>query len=188
MTYKQTTIDDFLSPSKQDNIKRAKRVSKRLVDNNGLTTEDYNVLNFLKRVALGKKNIQSGTDIMERFGFDNTAQVRTIIKTLRTNKSVDVKIASDSKGYWIPTQDEYIQGVQLMLNKTLSQVETIVNMYPRSEKIIQAVAHLVWKSVDKAAQGQVQIDFNGWEEETINHFAEKYIRRNILEKVNGIEK
>ena len=177
MTYKQTTIDDFLSPSKQDNIKRAKRVSKRLVDNNGLTTEDYNVLNFLKRVALGKKNIQSGTDIMERFGFDNTAQVRTIIKTLRTNKTVDVKIASSPKGYYIPTEEEYIDGIKLMLDKTLSQVETVVNMYPRAEKIIQAVAHVIYKSVDKAPQGQMQIQFNGWENETINHFAEKYMNQ-----------
>ena len=180
-TFHQTSIYDFV---KDTNSKRTPR-SKRLVDNQGLTTDHYNVLNFLKRVALGKANKVSGRDIADRYGFDDTAKVRTIIKKLRIHKSVDVKIASDSKGYWIPTEDEYIQGVQLMLNKTLSQVETIVNMYPRSEKIIQAVAHLVWKSVNKAAQGQVQIDFNGWEEETINHFAEKYMRRNILEKVNG---
>ena len=177
MTFTQYSIYDFVKEVSKQTTKNGKARSKRLVDDKGLTTQDYNVLNFLKRVALGKKNIQSGTDIMERFGFDNTAQVRTIIKTLRTNKTVDVKIASSPKGYWIPTEDEYIQGVQLMLNKTLSQVETIVNMYPRSEKIIQAVAHLVWKSVDKAAQGQVQIDFNGWEEETINHFAEKYMNQ-----------
>lgn len=179
-TFHQTSIYDFV---KETNSKQPR--SKRLVDNQGLTTEHYNVLNFLKRVALGSKNKVSGQDIAERFGFDNTAKVRTIIKTLRTNKSVDVKIASDSKGYWIPTEDEYIQGVQLMLSKTLSQVETIVNMYPRSEKIIQAVAHVVWKGVDKAPQGQTQIQFNGWEEETINHFAEKYQKRNILEKVNS---
>lgn len=184
MTYHQTSIYDFVRDVNNKTLKNGKR-SRRLVDDDGLTTDHYNVLNFLKRVALGKPNTQSGRDIMNRFGYDSTAQVRTIIKTLRTNKSVDVKIASDSKGYWIPTEDEYIQGVQLMLSKTLSQVETIVNMYPRSEKIIQAVAHVVWKGVDKAPQGQTQIQFNGWEEETINHFAEKYQKRNILEKVNG---
>lgn len=178
MTYTQTSIYDFATEVSNKTTKNGKTRSKRLVDNNGLTTEDYNVLNFLKRVALGKKNIQSGKNIMERFGFDNTAQVRTIIKTLRVNKSVDVKIASTPKGYYIPMEDEYIEGVQLMLEKTLSQVETIVNMYPRSEKIIQAVAHLIYKSVDKAPQGQMQIQFNGWENETINRFAEKYANKN----------
>lgn len=176
MTYKQTTIDDFLLPSRQDNLKRARKTSKRLVKNT-MDTTSHNVLDFLKRTALTKSNRVSGQDIAERFGFDNTAQVRQNIKKIRNAPDNAVIIASDSKGYWIPTEDEYIQGVQLMLNKTLSQVETIVNMYPRSEKIIQAVAHLVWKSVDKAAQGQVQIDFNGWEEETINHFAEKYMNQ-----------
>lgn len=178
MTITQYSIYDFVKEVKNTATKNGKARSKRLVDDKGLTTQDYNVLNFLKRVALGKRNIQSGTDIMERFGFDNTAQVRAIIKTLRTNKTVDVKIASSPKGYYIPTEDEYIEGVQLMLDKTLSQVETIVNMYPRAEKIIQAVAHVIYKSVDKAPQGQTQIQFNGWENETINHFAEKYMNLN----------
>ena len=175
MTITQYSIYDFVKEVKNTTTKNGKARSKRLLDDKGLTTQDYNVLNFLKRVALGKRNIQSGTDIMERFGFDNTAQVRAIIKTLRTNKTVDVKIASSPKGYYIPTEDEYIEGVQLMLDKTLSQVETIVNMYPRAEKIIQAVAHVIYKGVDKAPQGQTQIQFNGWENETINHFAEKYM-------------
>jgi hypothetical protein len=173
----QMSIYDFVKEVKNKKLKSGKR-SRRLVDDKGLTTDDYNVLGYLKRVALGSKNKVSGRDIAKRFGFDNTAQVRRIIKTLRTNESVHVKIGSDPKGYWIPTQQEYIESVQLMLNKTLSQIETTVNMYPRAEKIIQAVAGAVYKGIDKAAQGQVQIDFNGWEEETINHFAEKYIKRN----------
>ena len=179
MTFTQYSIYDFVKEVSKQTTKNGKARSKRLVDDKGLTTQDYNVLNFLKRVALGKENKVSGRDIADRYGFDDTAKVRTIIKKLRIHKSVDVKIASDSKGYWIPTEDEYIQGVQLMLNKTLSQVETIVNMYPRSEKIIQAVAHVIYKGVDKAPQGQMQIQFNGWEEETINHFAEKYMEEGI---------
>lgn len=98
MTFTQYSIYDFVKEVSKQTTKNGKARSKRLVDDKGLTTQDYNVLNFLKRVALGKKNIQSGTDIMERFGFDNTAQVRTIIKTLRTNKTIDVKIASSPKG------------------------------------------------------------------------------------------
>ena len=67
MTYKQTTIDDFLLPSKQDNLKRAKRISKRLVKNT-MDTTSHNVLEFLKRTALTKRNRVSGQDIAERFG------------------------------------------------------------------------------------------------------------------------
>ena len=174
MTYKQTTIDDFLSPSKQDNVKRAKRTSKRLVKNT-LDSTDHHVLDFLKRTALTKNNRVSGQEIADRFGFDNTAIVRQHIKKIRNSPQNDVIIASDNKGYWIPTQDEVDEGVALMIGKTLSQVETVINMYPRSAEMIHTLAGWVYKKKDKAVQGQTSIQFNGWQNGIMNKYAEKYL-------------
>ena len=174
MTYKQTTIDDFLLPSKQDNLKRARKTSKRLVKNT-MDTTSHNVLEFLKRTALTKSNRVSGQDIAERFGFDNTAMVRQNIKKIRNAPDNDVIIASDSKGYWIPTQEEADEGVALMIAKTLSQVETVINMYPRSAEMIHTLAGWVYKKKDKAVQGQTSIQFNGWENGIMNKYADKYL-------------
>lgn len=166
MTIKQTTIYDWLEKQPKD--------SKRLVKND-LKTIDHEILNYLKKYALGLKNKVSGQLLATIFNFDSTNKVRYHIKRLRVDPTVSIIIGSDSKGYWIPTEDEYLQAIQFKLNKAISEVETIVNMYPRSAKIIQAVSGYVYKQVDKSVQGQEQIQFNGWENDFINKFADKYM-------------
>ena len=84
-----------------------------------MDTTSHNVLEFLKRTALTKRNRVSGQDIAERFGFDNTAMVRQNIKKIRNAPDNDVIIASDSKGYWIPTQEEADEGDTPMIAKNL---------------------------------------------------------------------
>lgn len=149
--------------------------SKRLVDNSNLNSNDYYVLEYLKQNGLGKKNKVSGSELQKMFGYDSTVKVRNHIKKLRNDPTVDVIIGSDNGGYYIPTQDEYFESVALMLNKTLSQVETIVKMYPRSAKMVHIVASSTYKKVDKAPLRQTQIKFNGWERDFIKRFADDYL-------------
>lgn len=165
-TIKQTSIFDWL-----DNQPKQ---SKRLVKSD-LHTVDYKILDYLKQNALGAKNKVSGQHLAIRFGFDSTAKVRQHIKRLRVDPSIHLLIGSNNSGYWIPTEDEMLDAIKYKLNKAISEVETVINMYPRSAKIIQAVSGYVYKKVDKAPQGQLQIPFNGWEREFVNHYANKYL-------------
>lgn len=172
---KQLSIFDVeVSQDNSNSSSNSSSNSKRLVKTD-LKTQDYVILNYLKKYALGTKNKVSGRHLADVFGFENTAKIRQHIKRLRIDPTVDVIIGSDSGGYYIPTQEEYIGSVQLMLGKTLSQIATIVNMYPRAEKIIQAVAGYHFKRLDKAVEGQTQIQFNGWEREYIKRYADGYL-------------
>lgn len=171
MGLRQTSIYDFLDSQPKN--------SKRLVKTD-LHTLDYQILAYLKKHALGFKNKVSGQRLAVAFGFDSTAKVRNHIKRIRVDPSIHIIIGSDNRGYWIPTEDEYLQAIKFKLNKAISEVETIVNMYPRAAKIIQAVSGYVYKKVDKSVQGQMQIKFNGWEQDMINHYAEKYMKESEL--------
>lgn len=154
----------------------------RLVNNNGLTSLHYRVLDYLKHNALGKENIKNSNDIIEYFYLDSSVQVRNLIRDLRTHPSVDVVIGSTVKGYYIPKQDELIEAVSYMIGKTLSQIETLVNMFPPSADAIHRVAQFFYQKADKAPQGQQQMKFNGWEKDYITRYADDYIKK--LEKGN----
>ena len=163
---KQTSIFDWLGSQPPE--------SKRLVKSD-LHSIDYMVLDYLKNNALGSNNKVTGDKLASVFGYDNTAKIRGHIKRIRVDTSVDVIIGSDNGGYWIPTEEEMLDAVMYKLNKAISEVETVIHMYPRAAKMIQAVCGYVHKKVDKTPQGQMQIQFNGWEREFINRFADKYL-------------
>lgn len=148
-------------------------VSKRLVKKD-LNNLQWSILNYLKKYALGEKNAVSGKHLAFQFGLNNTAEVRAVIKHLRTSSEVSVVIGSNNKGYYIPFEDEYIKSISLMLNKTLSTVETAINLFPASAEIIHKAVGYHYKKVDKGSHNQIQIQFNKWEREIINRYAEKY--------------
>lgn len=175
---KQTSIFDFLD--------KQPKTSKRLVKTD-LQSTGYQILDYLKTNALGCKNKVSGQHLALKFGLETTAMVRYHIKRIRVDPSIHLIIGSDNRGYWIPTEDEYLQAIQYKLNKAISEVETIVNMYPRAAKIIQAVSGYVYNKVDKSVQGQTQIPFNGWEREIINHYADKYVYADKNKLDPGVE-
>jgi len=168
----RTLFDYFSEEVKSSETKKA---SKRLVDNSKLNSNDYFVLDYLKENGLGKGNEVSGWKYQNMLGYNSTFKVREHIKKLRNDPTVDVIIGSNKNGYYIPTEEEYLESVALMLKKTLSQVETIVKMYPRSAKMVHIVASSTYKKVDKSAIGQTQIKFNGWERDFIKRFANDYL-------------
>lgn len=148
-------------------------VSKRLVKKD-LTSLQWSLLEYLKKYALGEKNAVSGKILAYQFDLRNTAEIRKIIKALRTSTEVNVIIGSNNKGYYIPFKDEYIDSISLMLNKTLSMVETAINLFPASADIMHKAVGFHYKKRDKGVHNQIQIQFNGWEREVINRYAEKY--------------
>lgn len=152
-------------------------VSKRLVKKD-LNNLQWSILNYLKEYALGEKNAVSGKYLAYYFGMRNTAEVRKVIKHLRTSPEVSVIIGSNNKGYYIPFEDEYIKSISLTLNKALSMVETAINLFPASAEIIHKAVGYHYKKTDKGSHNQRQIQFNGWEEELINRYAEKYKEKN----------
>lgn len=142
---------------------------------NDLITLEHRLLGFLKTNALGRVNVVSGSELARQFGLESTVQVRQVIKKLRNSPTVDVKIGSCKDGYFIPTRDEYLESIQYMLKKTLSQIKTTIKMYPRATAIIHKVAHEELKTNNTAVDGQMQIKFNGWENDIIKLFADGYI-------------
>lgn len=155
-------------------LERQPKDSKRLVKNN-LNTLDYQVLNYLKRKALGSQNKITGNELMLVFDLNNTSQVRKIINKLRNDPTIHVKIGSDSKGYYIPTKEEELRSIKYKMNRTIGEIETMLNMYPPAAEMLHRVIGFINKSTDKSTQGQMQIRFNDWENETINHYADKYL-------------
>ncbi len=147
--------------------------SKRLVKND-LNNLQWLILDYLKHNALGVKNAVSGKKIAFEFGLSNTAEVRKVIKALRTSPQVQVVIGSNNRGYYIPFEDEFIDSISLTLNKTLSMIETTINLFPASAEILHKAVGYHYKKRDRANHGQRQIRFNGWEQELINRYAEKY--------------
>ena len=147
--------------------------TKRLVKND-LRSLEWRVLDFLKKYALGKDNAISGKSLMLQFDLGNTAGVRKIIKSIRTSNISNTIIGSNNNGYFIPYHDEYAKSVSLMLNKTLSMIETMVAIMPSSESILHKAIGYYYKNVEKVVEGQMQIQFNGWEREIIRKYAEKY--------------
>lgn len=166
-------------------------MSKRLVKNE-LRPIDWQVLKYLKKWGLGKRQAIKGRELADLFSnqYNNTQEIRAIIKRLRTSPQVDVVIGSCSKGYYIPLTVEHEEAVALMLSKTLSQVETVVNMYPQGANVIYKVLNEITKSVSKVFDGQTQMQFNGWENDIIKLYAERYQKdTNCLEnKEKELEK
>lgn len=163
---KEFTIYDFL--------KEVPEGSKRLVKTD-LKTLDYQILDYLKQNALGAKNKKSGKEIMRVFGFESTAKVRQHIKRLRVDPTITVIIGSDNGGYWLTLEAELHDAIQYKMSRTISEIETLINMYPRAAPMLHAIIGSMFKKVDKVSQGQMQIKFNGWENDFINYYADKYL-------------
>lgn len=131
------------------------------------------ILDYLKENALGQENAKHGHIIADEFGLTNTYDVRKHIKALRNDPENDIIIGSTTKGYFIPREEEYQKAIQLMLSKTLSQIRTTINIYPRAAKIVHAVAGHSLKRAKTEVQGQLEMDFEEWELKVIKRFAEE---------------
>lgn len=156
-----------------DIMEKEQEQAKRLVKND-LGSLSYNVLKYLKENALGKKNQISGKELAKVFNFDNTSQVRYHINKIRNSKNVTVKIGSDLNGYYIPTTFEYLESVKFVIEKTLSMIETSINLMPEIKDTLHLAVGHFYKKADKAVEGQAQIQFTGYERDFIRRFAERY--------------
>ena len=69
------------------------------------------------------------------FGYDNSSQVRIHIRRLRNNKNIDLKIGSSSKGYYLPREDEEMEAVKMLFEKTLSHRNAYQSSAKRCEHL-----------------------------------------------------
>lgn len=144
----------------------------RIVDNK-LNTTQWNVLNYLKENCVGKANALNGVVIATELGL-TTEQFRYHIARIREHQ--DVIIGSSRKyGYYIPLREEYREAVKYQQNKALNSIrrnaKNDASFILKAYKILNDVA----KSLDGVSQGQLRIQFNGWENEEENFFGDKYV-------------
>ncbi len=158
----QISIDDLLK--EQDNG------SKRLVDKYYMTTLEWEVYNEFKR-HLTKENAISAYQLSEMFMID-TRQLRDVITTLR-NK-MGAKIIGDVNGYYIGTKEEFELWIISRMKRTLTSMKTTLDLYPGAKNLM----YWFLNGYDNKgiAQGQQQLQFNGWEREFIRQFAEDYLK------------
>lgn len=156
-----------------DIMEKEQEQAKRLVKND-LGSLSYNILKYLKNNALGKKNQVSGKELVRVFNLNDTSQVRYHINKIRNSKNVTAKIGSDLNGYYIPTTFEYLESVKFIIEKTLSMIETSINLIPGIEEVFHIAVGYFYKKADKAVEGQAQIQFTGYERDFIRRFAERY--------------
>ena len=145
--------------------------SKRLVSNNymkGLLGPVYREM----KNHLTKDFAIKASDLAEMFEID-TRGLRKIIDKLRSQQHA--KIIGDNNGYYIGTKEEFEEWFGSMrLKRTLSSIGTTLDMNPAAKKIIYWFLNKYYNT--GIAQGQTQIQFNGWEREFIRQFAEDYMK------------
>jgi len=133
---------------------------------------DSEILDFLIDNAIGKENAVPGSKIAQVFGYDNSSQVRIHIRRLRNNKNIDLKIGSSSKGYYLPREDEEMESVKMLFEKTLSHIETLINQAPSVANILHKAIGFHYKKADKTANKQLRFN-DKMELEYAKRFAEK---------------
>lgn len=141
---------------------------------NKLNTREWEILKFLKENAVGKENAIFGWELAYYFGI-TTEALRYNIANIREYQ--DVVIGSNTNvGYYIPLQDEYKEAVRYGQNKALSQLRRNAkkdhNFILRAYKLLNEIA----KELDHVSQGQLRMQFNGWENEEENFFGDKYVK------------
>lgn len=145
--------------------------SKRLVKNK-LNTIQWRILNHMKVYAVGEENALSGKTFAERFDITPTL-FRYHISRIRKYQEIIIG-SSKNKGYYIPLEEEKTQALRYAENKTLSELETRVRQNPTFALKAFKTLNDTLKTTDKALQGQIVMQFNGWEKD-INYFGDKYL-------------
>ncbi len=161
----QMNIDDYLG-----------NTSKRMVAKDYMNTLDWYVYDTIK-LHLGKENAISAKKLAEIFEISERT-LRKIIEKIRGKQHA--KIIGDDNGYYIGTKKEFDMWFSIRMNRTLSSIETTLNMNPESKRIIYWYLKTYHK--DAIQQGQTQLQFNGWEQEFIRQFAEDYEKKHKGEK------
>lgn len=165
-----TQIDIFDVMREDENKDENK--SKRLVKNH-LSSFEYNLLRELKRNHVSKLRAVSVKELAERYGI-NDRQIREHIKRLR--KHQDVRISSCSKGYYIPLISEQLESDRMMISHATSAMDTVIDINNKYILILYKHLNERVKSLDTATQGQLKMQFNGWENDSVNYFGDKYLK------------
>lgn len=143
----------------------------KLVDNR-LTTQQHSILSYLKLNALGEIKVKSAKHLANLFKLKER-ELRKEITAIRKHKPSHVIIASNSKGYYIPLENEREKGNRMLLERWEGATETLLGNDPR------LISFMFWKlnqlkdTLDTPLQGQTVMQFNGWEKD-INYYANKY--------------
>lgn len=150
-------------------------MSKRIVKNK-LSTMQWEILNYLKENAIGKENAIFGVVLASEFGLTDK-MLRYHISRIREHS--DLVIGSSVKlGYYIPLQKEFKESIKYQQNRALNTLRRNAkhdhNFILKAYKILNDVA----RSLDHVSQGQLKMQFNGWENEEVNFFGDKYVKDN----------
>jgi biotin operon repressor len=159
-----TQIDIF------DVMSEDEKKSKRLVKNH-LSTFEYRLLRDLKDNHVAKENAVSVATLADTYDITER-QVRGHIKRLR--KYQDVRISSCSSGYYIPLISEQLESDRMMISHVISRMDTIIDINNKYIMILYKHLNERAKTLDTATQGQLKMQFNGWETDSVNYFGDKY--------------
>ena len=143
-------------------------IPKRLVAKDYMHNLEWGVYEELKQ-HLTKEHSIKADSLAELFEI-NTRTLRDVIDNIRSKQQA--KIIGDSNGYYIGTRAEFDKWFSGRMKRTLSSIETTLNMNPEADKIIYWFLNKYCKTA--VQQGQSQLQFNGWEREFIRQFAEDY--------------
>ena len=153
----QLTLDDF---NEETTV---------LVDKHYMQTKDWNIYKEITENHLTKENAISASALAEMFE-TNTRTIRDIIEKLRSKQYA--KIIGDNNGYYVGTTKEFEEWFSARLKRTLTSIETTLNMNPEAKNIVYWFLNKYHRL--GVSQGQAQLQFNGWEREFIRQFAEDY--------------
>lgn len=149
--------------------------SKRLVKN-VLKSFEYRLLDYLKNNCVGRENALNGYELGKAFGVDSK-KIRYHIARLRKHQSV--VIGSHIKdGYYIPLAVEKKESLRYAESKVLSEVEARIRQNPDFLLTLYKHIHIIKHNLEGAVQGQITIQFNGWEKD-YNRYGDKYIKEEV---------
>lgn len=144
--------------------------NKLLVSNEYMNSLEWKVYNELKK-HLTKQNGISASSLASMFDID-TRQLRDVITTLRNKQ--EAKIIGDDSGYYIGSKQEFEVYIKSRIKRTLSSIKTTLDLSPNAKNIMYWFLN---EYENKGiAEGQMQLQFNGWEREFIRQYAEEYIK------------
>ena len=141
---------------------------------NRMTTRQHEILNFLKNFCLGKKNAIRMKELAVMFDVSDR-EIREEIKEIRKLKPSHLIIASSSKGYYIPFEEEVSEANKMLLNRWLGATETLLANDGRLIKLLFWKLDQMKDELDTPLQSQTVMQFNGWEKD-INYYADKYFK------------
>ncbi len=137
-----------------------------------LTSLEWEVYNYLKQNCMGEKSAIGMKQLAENFWVSDRG-LRQMIKNITESKVISTIIASGSKGYYIPLNEQESIKANAMLK---SRLEGALRRYYANNPSNRHWVYNLLKELDEEyetpPQNQTVIKFNG-QENDINYFGNR---------------